>query len=379
MSKRVDANHGEIVKGLRAIGATVRSTASVGVALYRGSDVKRAAALLNLQKANAANRARHALRVRAFIICLQCGKKVFCKPREVKLKTYCSRGCETEHYKTRLCGSANPNFKNAGARVCENCNGSYKSYSKNRKFCSERCYRAKYTIDPLLRVRRSERCSVASKRPRKQRKRQIVVRPACPICKTQQLPNRKARTCGQPPCRQASIRLAWDSKPRTANIPTHRCIHCQQPFQRYGVTRLYCSYQCFVASGGPFRAGLRASQMTQKYGAKKDANHKEIFDAMRAVGTSVIDLSQQGCGVPDGVAWISNGWQLFEVKNPKTGYGRRGLNQVQKKWLSQFSQGGPVYIIRSVEQAIIFARGGLDRTERVTSAECTAELLRNVS
>jgi hypothetical protein len=30
VSKRVDSNHSEIVKGLRAIGATVRSTASVG-------------------------------------------------------------------------------------------------------------------------------------------------------------------------------------------------------------------------------------------------------------------------------------------------------------------------------------------------------------
>lgn len=30
MSKRVDSNHSEIVKGLRAIGATVRSTATVG-------------------------------------------------------------------------------------------------------------------------------------------------------------------------------------------------------------------------------------------------------------------------------------------------------------------------------------------------------------
>jgi hypothetical protein len=43
MSKRVDSNHSEIVKGLRAIGATVRSTAAIGQGFpdlavgYRGS------------------------------------------------------------------------------------------------------------------------------------------------------------------------------------------------------------------------------------------------------------------------------------------------------------------------------------------------------
>lgn len=115
--------------------------------------------------------------------------------------------------------------------------------------------------------------------------------------------------------------------------------------------------------------------MAKQYGAKKDANHKEIFEAMRGVGVGVYDLSQLGGGVPDGVAWIANEWRLFEVKNPKTGYGRRGLNPIQKKWLSQW-RGGPVYIVRSVEQALVFARGGLDQTECVTPDQCAAELLK---
>ncbi len=106
-----------------------------------------------------------------------------------------------------------------------------------------------------------------------------------------------------------------------------------------------------------------------KYGAKKDANHNEIFEAMR-VHTAVHDLSNAGCGVPDGLAWINEGWHLFDVKNPKTGYGRRGLNPRQKKWAGDW-RGGPVYLIYSVDEALRFVKGNFEGLKcfSVTSTE----------
>lgn len=95
-----------------------------------------------------------------------------------------------------------------------------------------------------------------------------------------------------------------------------------------------------------------------KYGPKKDANHNELMAEMRKY-CAAYDMSTAGMGLPDGVAWINNAWHLFDIKNPKTGYGRRGLNKVQKKWLETWA-GGPVYLIYTVEEASRFAQGNFD-------------------
>ena len=95
-----------------------------------------------------------------------------------------------------------------------------------------------------------------------------------------------------------------------------------------------------------------------KYGPKKDANHNEIFEELRK-HCPVYDMSAAGMGVPDGVAWIAGAWHLFDVKNPKTSYGKRGLNKVQKKWLTQW-KGGPIYLIYTVEEAERFGLGNFD-------------------
>lgn len=92
-----------------------------------------------------------------------------------------------------------------------------------------------------------------------------------------------------------------------------------------------------------------------KYGAKKDANHNEIFQVLQKM-CATYDLSAAGNGVPDGIAWVDGAWHLFDVKNPKTGYGRRGMNAVQKKWLSQWP-GGPIYLLYTVDDAVKFAKG----------------------
>lgn len=93
----------------------------------------------------------------------------------------------------------------------------------------------------------------------------------------------------------------------------------------------------------------------KKYGAKKDANHTPIMSAIKKI-TSVHDLSNAGFGVPDGLMWANDGWHLFDIKNPETGYGRRGLNNNQKKWAEDW-RGGPVYLIYTIDEAIQFAQG----------------------
>lgn len=134
------------------------------------------------------------------------------------------------------------------------------------------------------------------------------------------------------------------------------CVQCGSRFKSYPKDkRTYCSYECFVRSGGPFRAGLAASAATLKYGPKKDANHNPIMAALRK-HCAVYDTSSAGCGIPDGIAWIKEEWHLFDIKNPKTGYGNRGLNKVQRKWLNQ-SSGGPIYLLYTEEEAERFAQG----------------------
>jgi hypothetical protein len=99
-----------------------------------------------------------------------------------------------------------------------------------------------------------------------------------------------------------------------------------------------------------------------KYGAKKDANHAEVFGAIKRI-TAAYDLSNCGFGVPDGIAWVNGGWHLFDIKNAKTGYGRRGLNKIQKGWADDW-RGGPVYLIYNVDEAVAFATGKFDAIKR---------------
>jgi len=103
---------------------------------------------------------------------------------------------------------------------------------------------------------------------------------------------------------------------------------------------------------------MASAEATLKYGPRKDANHNEVIAEMRKY-CAVYDMSTAGMGIPDGVAWINGAWHLFDIKNPKTGYGRRGLNKVQKKWLETWA-GGPVYLIYTEEEASLFAQGKFD-------------------
>jgi endogenous inhibitor of DNA gyrase (YacG/DUF329 family) len=225
--------------------------------------------------------------------------------------------------------TTNPNYKAAGSRTCEACGVVFLNYQKARRFCSKACY------DKSKIVRLTVPCKVCGKEFRQHVE-------TSKYCSRDCVRKDKPRVKGYVP------------RPLPKNIKP--CGHCGVEFHSpRSSNRKFCSYACHLASGGAKRAGEASARAMLKYGAKKDANHKEIFDFLYAQ-TAVRDLSTMGFGVPDGIAWVHGGWQFFDVKNPRTGYGKRGLNQRQMKWADDW-RGGPVYLIYSIEDAQKFLDG----------------------
>jgi hypothetical protein len=101
-----------------------------------------------------------------------------------------------------------------------------------------------------------------------------------------------------------------------------------------------------------------------KYGAKKDANHSEVVKALESFGASVLDLSSMGCGVPDIIVWCRGRWNLCDIKNKKTAYGRRGLNKRQTEWAENW-RGGPVYLLYNVDDAKAMVEGRINELKSV--------------
>lgn len=275
--------------------------------------------------------------------CLECGCERPATAHQMRA-TYCSRACMSAAYRKRMLGDANPNHRGAGLKTCKHCGREFHSYQKTRKFCSKDCHnQAKPKIEfagppkpTSHQVTRQMANMIEGGASRKDVADRFGVKPttiSARFCKHNIKPNRDQNT--------------------------EICAQCGAKFLApYSARRKFCSYQCFLDSGGARRAGDAAAMAKRKYGAKKDANHNEVMEAIRKI-TAVHDLSSAGFGCPDGIAWINGGWQLFDIKNPKTGYGKRGLNNRQKQWIKDW-RGGPVYLIYSVEEALRFARGDFD-------------------
>lgn len=281
--------------------------------------------------------ANHAAVVKAFRECATCRALL-----HRKQKTFCSIGCMLKSHH----GASNPNFKGGPTKACVGCGGTYSRYGTRGRYCSHACY-VKHSIEDIR--ARGLRGAFAPRKPR------VKLAPKtygnCPVCggvKTKP----KAKTCGWD-CAQVLKRAS-----RGGRALNSTCAQCAVRYHTYEKGRLYCSYPCFVASGGPLRAGLEAAKATMRYGAKRDANHTEIIDTLRSCGVAVYDTASIGNGFPDLVAWASNGWHLIEIKNKKTGYGKRGLNPIQRKWAEQW-KGGPIILIHSIDEATRFAAGDM--------------------
>jgi len=81
-----------------------------------------------------------------------------------------------------------------------------------------------------------------------------------------------------------------------------------------------------------------------RYARRTDANQGDIVKALRAAGARVKVVHQPY----DLQVWIGEKTAYFEVKNPKTGYGRKGMNAKQ----ADEAQGLPVAMVDSVESAL---------------------------
>jgi Holliday junction resolvase len=84
---------------------------------------------------------------------------------------------------------------------------------------------------------------------------------------------------------------------------------------------------------------------------KVDANHKEVADALRAIGCSVADLSGAGNGIPDLlVAPNPQHNILIEVKDGRKSPSRRKKTPAQVRFHEEWR--GPIYVVNSVDEAI---------------------------
>ena len=123
----------------------------------------------------------------------------------------------------------------------------------------------------------------------------------CPICGKAKRTKKGRKTCGDV-CGNKLKHLTWSAKVTPKN---HICGQCGKSYHSYKKGRIFCSYGCFLASGGPLRAGNAAIDKRKIYGAKKDANHNSVIEAFRSTGVPVIDLSGFGRGVPDCIVFTS--------------------------------------------------------------------------
>lgn len=98
-----------------------------------------------------------------------------------------------------------------------------------------------------------------------------------------------------------------------------------------------------------------------KFARARDANEREIVQALRAIGCSVTPLD--GTGVPDLlVGWLGR-TVLLEVKRAdvkRTTRGdrtdARGLLKSQQMWWNKW-RGAPPILVRTPEEAIAAVRG----------------------
>ncbi len=125
-----------------------------------------------------------------------------------------------------------------------------------------------------------------------------------------------------------------------------RCQVCDTPkvVSLCKAKQRFCSKKC----AGVARRGVASSTpLNMRYGAV-DKNQTEIILAFKQLGCSVLNCSRIGNGFPDLVVGYRNECYTVEVKNPKYTYGRRGLNENQKKFADSW-RGSPVLVVRTLD------------------------------
>jgi len=85
--------------------------------------------------------------------------------------------------------------------------------------------------------------------------------------------------------------------------------------------------------------------------AKVDKNQAEVVAALRKVGASVQSLASIGKGCPDLLVGYHGILYLMEIKDGSNVPSKQLLTDDQKKWHEAWT-GSPVYVVRSIDQAL---------------------------
>jgi Holliday junction resolvase len=84
--------------------------------------------------------------------------------------------------------------------------------------------------------------------------------------------------------------------------------------------------------------------------ARVDENQKEIVQALRKVGASVLSLAALGKGVPDLLISIGNKTLMVEIKDGRKPPSKRKLTADQEAFHASWS--GEIAVVTSVDEAL---------------------------
>ena len=86
---------------------------------------------------------------------------------------------------------------------------------------------------------------------------------------------------------------------------------------------------------------------------RKDNNHQCIVIALKSIGATVLDLSNNGEGTPDICVGYRGTTKLIEIKNKDYSYGKSGLSEKQQAFASKW-RGDKIGIVTNIDEAIKF-------------------------
>ncbi len=152
-------------------------------------------------------------------------------------------------------------------------------------------------------------------------------------------------------CSVACMGTAYRARMKAADNPNFKaaigrfeCPECGRSFESFTKTRKFCSRFCQFTN----------TQYSMRLKARKDENHDEIVAVFQRLGCVVLDLSREGRGIPDLFVKCGGEWHPVEIKNPKSAYGKAGLNSFQQKF--QQEVGCEIPIVKTADDAVALHR-----------------------
>lgn len=196
--------------------------------------------------------------------CAYCGNPFRTKPSHYALKTYCSKACMGEHYKVRLLGRFNPNWRDAdssNSRKCETCGDVFVARTNQSRFCSWSCSgKRPEMIARLTRIRPA----TVSRNFKRQRRLKV-----CRKCGSEfDWPHGKKRLCNE-----CAVARKLASNMARAGI----CVECHKEFHRkYNNKCKTCCLHCRSA----LSARLQAAEKSHLWRGGKTSAAMQIRNSL---------------------------------------------------------------------------------------------------